>query len=191
MTSPPKVTKPAAELKSRSEAEAALKEVAHMMGLLGCAMSLRDQEMLEVQARHQLVIEQLTRDIADKKVLLEAWSRKNRQAEFGDSKTLKLPNGDVFFRLGQRRLIYLPDWTEQLTLAKILSFEPDSQWHEYIRREPVLDKRKLLVDTNGPTPRLGPNRLKTIGLEVTRDERFDWEVRPGVESFHEAPVAKL
>jgi hypothetical protein len=171
------------ELKSRPEAATTLKEVAHMLGLLECAISLRDQEILQVQARHQPLIEQLTKDIADKKALLEHWARDNRKAEFGEDKTLKLPDGDIFFRWGQRRLIYLEGWTEDLTLEKILSFPADSQWHEYVRRQPTLDKRRLLTDTSGEIPRLGPTRLKTIGLEATRDERFDWTVRPGPANF--------
>ncbi len=178
-----KVSGPLSELKSRAEAENILNQVAHMMGLLECATSLRDQEVLQVQARHQLVIEQLTRDIAANKELLEAWAWKNRKAEFGETKTLKLPDGDIYFRMGQRRLVFLAEWTEELSLVKILSFPADSQWHEYVRREPTLDKRKLLLDTSGESPRLGPSRLKTIGLEVTRDERFNWEVRPGPAKF--------
>jgi phage host-nuclease inhibitor protein Gam len=170
-------------IRTRTQAEQQLKQVAHLLGLLGLATAQRDQEVLDVQTKHGALIESIAADIQSRKAALEEWARENRQ-EFGESKTLKLPDGDIFFHLGQRKIEYLPDWNPDRSLEKLLDLEKRyDQWSAYVRRNPEIDKRKLLEDTKGDKPVLAPKRLQVLGLEVTRDEHFDWTVRPGPACF--------
>ncbi|SRR6266446_6859621 len=172
-------------LKNRAQAEAQLKQIAHLTALLGCAVASRDQEVLNVQARHQGTIETICADIHARELLLEAWARENRAVEFGDSQTLKLPDGKLFFRKGHRRLECLEGWTKQLALEKLCSFDPTSQWAEYVKREPEIDEARLLFDTAGEIPRLAPARLATIGMAVQRGEKFHVEPKPGPIGFED------
>lgn len=171
------------KIANRTDAENQLAQVAHLTGLLHCAVATRDQEILTIQERHAALIQNISKEIEVRKALLEAWALEHRAEEFGESKTLKMPDGKLFFRQGQRKLSLLPEWSWDTCLSKLLSFDEVSQWSEYIRREPEIDKAKLLKDSGGEQPYLPPARLKTIGLEVTREERFDLEVRPGPGVF--------
>jgi hypothetical protein len=172
---------------NRIEAEAVLKQIAHLTGLLGATVALRDEEILQVNTRHQLQIEQLLRDIDRRKERIELWARANKETEFpAGSQSLELPDGRIFFRKGNRKLELLEGWDWDLSLARLLKFPVESQWGEYIKRDPEIDKSKLLRDSNGETPRLPEARLKTIGLQVVREERFDLEVRPGPALFDQA-----
>lgn len=168
---------------TRAQAEAQLKQIAHLTGLLGCAVAARDQDLLNVQKRHQALIESISLDIAHRQKLIEEWAWECREDEFGESKTLEMPDGTLFFRLGNRSLDVLSNWTWEKSLEKLLKFKITSQWAEYIRREPEIDKRKLLQDTNGEQPRLAPSMLKKIGLKIVREERFSLEVRPSPGCF--------
>jgi hypothetical protein len=172
---------------NRIEAEAVLKQIAHLTGLLGATVALRDQQVLDVNIRHQLQIEALLRDIDLRKERIELWARANKETEFPEgSQSLELPDGRIFFRQGNRKLDLLEGWDWDLALTRLLKFPVESQWAEYIKREPEIDKAKLLKDTKGEEPRLPEARLKTIGLKVVREERFDIEVRPGPALFDQA-----
>ena len=152
---------------------------------MGCAVAMRDQEVLAVQNRHAHLISQLAADIHAREELLQEWAEANRAKEFGESQTLKLPDGKLFFRKGQRRLELLKGWTKELTLEKLCSFDVTSQWAEYVKREPQIDEQRLLADTAGEMPRLAPARLQTIGLTIVRAERFHVEPKPGPATFEE------
>jgi len=177
------------ELLTRQQAEAQLKQIAHMIGLLGCAVALRDQAVLEVQTRHQAVINSLNEDIQKRTAKIAEWATHNKETEFGESQSLAMPDGTLFFRKGNRKLELLAEWDWDKVLERLLKFDDTSQWASYVKRDPVLDKAKLLLDTKGDTPALPPARLKTIGLIITREERFSIEVRPGPDTFLEQGAA--
>jgi len=168
-------------LKNKEEAAEALKQYAHKTALMGATVAARNKAALEAEQKlkdkYQPVILTLSNELTEIEKRLEEWATSNRRTIFGEEQSLEFSYGFLKFRLGQRKLVMLARWTEEKVLKALLAFPVTSQWQEYIRREPEIDKRKLLEATKDGG-KLPEAKLREIGLRVTRDEKFSIETKP-------------
>jgi len=167
-------------LKTKEEAAEALKQYAHKTALMGATVAARNKAALEAEQKlkdkYQPVILTLSNELTEIERKLEAWAKANRDV-FGKEQSLEFSYGFLKFRLGQRKLVMLARWTEEKVLKALLAFPVTSQWQEYIRREPEINKRKLLEETK-EGGKLPEAKLREIGLRVDREEKFTIETKP-------------
>jgi hypothetical protein len=168
-------------LKTKEEAAEALKQYAHKIALMGVLVSARDKAVLEatnkLNEKHSPAITALSGELSALKDQLESWSNESRALLFCDDQSLELEYGFLKFRKGQRKLVCLARWTWEKTLDALMKFPVTSQWQEYIRRTPEVDKRKLL-DATKPGGKLPEEKLREIGCRVVREESFSIETKP-------------
>lgn len=170
-----------AEIKSRAGAENLLKRLAHISALLGCAVATRDQEVLNVQEKHNPLITQLSGEIAAGEALLDAWATAHRKEEFEQGKTLETASGWLRFRLGNRATDLLEGWDDKKVLEKLKAGGKRSFWYGYVAIKESVDRRKILADSKtdaGREPKLTPAKLKSVGLAIKQEERFEVEYKP-------------
>lgn len=168
-------------LKNKEEAAQAVKEYAHFLAELGVLTAQRDKALLIAQKaindKHQPLITAKSEKLADIERRLQEWATMNRRAEFGEEKSLEFEYGWLKFREGNRQLFLLARWDWDKVLKTLLATPVTSQWREYIRRDPEVNKQKLLEATKdgGNLPEV---KLRDIGLRVDRDEKFSIKTKP-------------
>lgn len=159
------------ELKTRAEAEAAVAEMARLTAILGANVANRDKEMVAITDRYAPGIAAMSENISAQKEAVETWAKANRK-EFGDKQSLEFPAGIVAFHKGQRAVSLLPKWTWKTVLAAL-----KGSFKKYRRTKYETDKVAILADAAGEKPKLTPERLKKIGVEIVQEETFDIELR--------------
>lgn len=164
-------------LKTKEEAAKAVKQYAHALCELGILTSARDKAVLEVQSKHQAGITAKSERLAEIEQQLKEWSETNRAEVFGEEQSVEFSHGFLKYREGNRKLICLARWDEKKVLEKLLEFPVTSQWREYIRQTPSIDKQELLKQTK-PGGKLPEVKLREIGLRVGREESFSIETKP-------------
>lgn len=172
---------PLPAIRSREQAERALHRYSALTVAISSAVAKRDRRVASLNVKAALVIEPAQAEMAVIEARLQEWADAHRTEEFGESKALELQCGELSYRLGPRKVECRSGWTEQDCLSALLKFPVTSQWAEYIRREPQIDKAKILADTkavNGHPGRLPESRLGEVGLKVTREERFSVAAKP-------------
>jgi phage host-nuclease inhibitor protein Gam len=170
-------------LKNKEEAALAVKRHAHLTAQLGVLIAARNQataelnkQLADIQAKRQPPIDIIAQQIREINLSIEAWAINNR-LEFGGAQSLEFSHGWLRFRQGQRKLECLAKWTWEKVLKKLQDFPVTSQWREYIRNDPEVNKQKLLAETKDGG-RLPKARLKEVGLKITVDESFNIEPKP-------------
>jgi phage host-nuclease inhibitor protein Gam len=163
-------------LRSKEEAAEALKTFAHKTALMGALVLSRDKAVLAIQEKHQPGITTLCGELTTIEEQLRQWAETNPDL-FGEARSLEFSYGFLKFRTGQRKLVLLARWTWDKVLAVLLEKPVTSQWQEYIRRDPEINKRKLLEATKdgGNLPEA---KLRDIGCRVIREEGFSIETKP-------------
>ena len=169
-------------IRTREHAERACHRLSQLSQVISAAAVGRDKKILNLTNKAALVIEPAQLEIAAREEKLGECAEANRVEEFGEGKTLELQCGVLSFRLGNRKLECRAGWDWDKVLARLESFPVTSQWAEYLRRVPEIDKRRLLEDTKEPGAgrhaRLSAAKLEDIGLKITREERFEVEAKP-------------
>lgn len=167
-------------LKSKEEAALAVKQYAHLLAEMGILASARDKAVLDTQAKYQPGITAKSALLTEVKARLQEWAEANPEA-FGDERSTEFSHGWLRFRKGQRKLVLLARWTWDKVLVKLEEYPVTSQWKEYIRSTPEINKRKLLDETK-PDGKLPEAKLRDIGVRVTREESFEIETKPDMVS---------
>jgi phage host-nuclease inhibitor protein Gam len=168
-------------IKSREQAGEVIAGNARLVALLKKTLALRDQRLIEVREDYKESIENLQRSIDNGEARLRAWADENRAEEFGDSQFTEFTAGTLKYRMGPSKLALRAGATWEKALQKLLAFGPVSMWAQYIRKEPEIDKRKLLEHTKEEKPgtaKLPPAQLEKIGLKIVRDEFFQIDYIP-------------
>ena len=165
-----KVSSP--KIQTRGEATHTVQRVAHLTVLLGCAAAAQSADVCTAQEKHQPLINQLSLDISAEEERLRVWAQSHRK-EFEGAQSLEFPNGFLRFRLSGRSLELLEGFTWKTVLAAL---KGPFKIYRRIKHEP--DKAALLKDSAGDKPRLTPERLAKIGVEVEQGEAFEVECKP-------------
>ncbi|HZQ45483.1 MAG TPA: host-nuclease inhibitor Gam family protein, partial [Verrucomicrobiae bacterium] len=133
-------------LKNKEEAAEALKQYAHKTAQMGALVSSHEKAVLQattaLNEKNLPAINKLSGELTALKQQLEAWSNGNSEM-FGERRSLEFNYGWLKFHQGNRKLVTLARWTEEKVLKALLAFPVTSQWHEYVRREPEINKAKL------------------------------------------------
>jgi phage host-nuclease inhibitor protein Gam len=171
-------------LKTKEEAAQAVKQHAHLSARLGVLITARDQATAELKkqladllAKRQPLIDATSAEIQSLEAQLEQWAKANRKEEFGEEQTKEFSHGFLKFRKSPPGLVLLSRWTWDKVLAALLEFPVTSQWQEFIRRDPEINKRKLLEETR-VGGRLPEVKLRDIGLRVDQEETFSVKPKP-------------
>jgi|SRR6185312_10715363 len=168
-------------LKNKEEAAQAVKRYTHILAELGVLVAQRDKALLIAQKaineKHQPLITAKSDELTVIEARLKDWATDNRKAEFGEEKSLEFEYGWLKFREGNRQLFLLARWDWDKVLKTLLATPVTSEWQEYIRRDPEVNKQKLLEATKngGNLPEV---KLRDIGLRVDRDEKFSIKPKP-------------
>jgi len=163
-------------LKNREEAAAAVRRYAHLEAQLGAAAAARKAAVDKALKTNDALIASLSNTLKEYGAVLEEWAEANPE-EFGEKRSTEFSFGWLQFRKGQRKLDCLARWTEEKVIAKLLAFPVTSQWAEYVRRDPEVNRQKLLEDTK-EGGKLPVSKLKEIGLKITVGESFSIKTKP-------------
>lgn len=163
-------------LKSKEEAALAVKQYAHLLCELAILSADSDKAVLAVKGKFQPVITAKSELLTALKTRLQEWAEANPTA-FGDERSTEFSHGWLRFRKGQRKLVLLARWTWDKVLLELEKYPVTSQWREYLRNVPEINKRKLLEETK-PAGKLPEAKLREIGVRVVREETFDIETKP-------------
>jgi phage host-nuclease inhibitor protein Gam len=163
-------------LKSKEEAAEAVKRYAHLLAEMGMLASQRDKATLAITEKFQPLFDAKSAIATDLKGQLQLWAENNPEA-FGDGRSVEFAYGWARFRKGNRKLVLLARWTWDKVLQTLLDKPPTSQWQEYIRRTPEINKQKLLTDTKAEG-KMPEAKLRDIGVRVVREESFEIETKP-------------
>jgi phage host-nuclease inhibitor protein Gam len=179
------------ELKSRDQAQDALRELKRLNLLLSGAVANRDADLSLLIIEHQVkrakvdeahgpLIQTLSIDITQVNARLEVWARENREQEFGEETTLHLDAGVLRFRKGNRALHLMSGWTWKRVVSAMVRARA---WKKYLRLRPEPNARLILEDSQAVTtdaqktkpPKLAAARLRVVGLRVLQEENFQIE----------------
>ncbi|MDE2099820.1 MAG: host-nuclease inhibitor Gam family protein [Patescibacteria group bacterium] len=172
---------PAAKIKSRDEAEAAMAVVTVCASLQQGELAAMNQEIAKAKEREK-TIEELKGRIDRQTARLEEWAKANRTELFGEAKTLSLRHGELVFKTGNRRLELLFG----LTWVKVLERLQGKSWLEsisellkgdrtYVRVKTEVDKQRILADSKPEVRKLNKLWLSKMGLKVVQEEAFSAE----------------
>jgi phage host-nuclease inhibitor protein Gam len=163
-------------IRSRAEAAELVQQMAHWTAMLGIAAAAQNADIQKAREKHQSTLDHLSAEITKARERLKFWAEENRE-EFGEAKSLEFPHGSLQFRTGQRKLVLLSRWDWEDVLKSLLATPATSQWREYVRNTPEVNKRRLL-DVTKDGGKLPEARLREIGLRVVREENFEVECKP-------------
>lgn len=178
------------EIKSRAQAQDALRELRRLNLLLAGAVANRDADLsflitqhmvkrAKVDEQHGPLIQTLSMDITQNQERLEVWARENREQEFAGEQSLALNAGVLRFRKGNRALCLVSGWTWK----RVVSAMRGAPWKKYLRLRPEPNARLILEDSQAiatdaqktKPPKLAAARLRAVGLRVLQEESFQIE----------------
>jgi phage host-nuclease inhibitor protein Gam len=142
-----------------------VKRYAELRAQIAVVEGMRDRAVADIASRYAAELGPLEAELALVLGQVEAWAADARNDWEG--KCCDFPHGRVRYRLGPKRLVFYAGWDEGRSLAAAL--EKPKVWGDYIKWDPVLDKRELLAAAEGL-------ELKKIGLRVVAEEAFSIEV---------------
>jgi len=167
-------------LKNKEEAAEAVKHYAHLLADLGVLSAQRDKALLTAQKaineKYQPLITAKSQEAMAEEQRVEVWSKANREL-FSEKRSLEFEYGWLKFREGNRQLFLLARWSWDKVLKALLDTPVTSQWQEYIRRDPEVNKQKLLEATKDGG-NLPETKLRDIGPRVDREESFSIKTNP-------------
>lgn len=172
------------EITSRSEAEKACRRGVRVASLKAGAEAARDTAVAAAGEVNKDRIERLSTEEALIKAALEKWARDNRTQEFAGKQELDLDAGVLAFRVGNPEVTELEGWTFKKAIGcMVKAGKVLKAWRSFVRVKFEIDRRKILSEF-AATPDKTGERLKAVGLAVTKDESFTVtfrvEATPGV-----------
>jgi phage host-nuclease inhibitor protein Gam len=131
------------------------------------ATAAMEQEIAEVQKRHQKILLELSRQIEAKEAGVYVYCSKNRGWLFPTKKSMDCLLATIGFELTPFRVDKV---SGRDTFGKIgLRLEGSVWGAAYVRYpDPEVDKEKILADR----AKLTPEQLKEVGLKIEQDENF-------------------
>jgi phage host-nuclease inhibitor protein Gam len=126
-----------------------------------------EQEVLEVQAKHQVKINELAAQLPAKEAGVQIYCQRNREVLFPLKKSLDMPVGEVGFELNPFKVEKRRSketWDEVVTRMLTLDWGKD-----YVREaDPEVDKQALITDRK----KLTDEQLKEAGIDIVQEEQF-------------------
>jgi phage host-nuclease inhibitor protein Gam len=152
---------------SRAALEAVVADIVKLKIEEAQANAAMEQEITEVQKRHQESLLGLSRQIEAREAGVFVYCQKNRAALFPEKKSLDLVLATIGFELTPPRVDKL---TGKDTFGKIgLRLENLDWGAAYVRYpDPEVNKEKILADRT----KLKPEQLEEAGLTIEQDENF-------------------
>ncbi len=173
-----KVTSPS--IKTRTQAEDALREIAELTIARNAATGEMDARLVAVRSEFEPGLTSIEARLEEKTELLKNWAEAN-PGEFKEGlKSLSLTHGSLGWRTGLPSLKTLRGWTFDRVLEKI---KGAAGLLKYIRTKEEVNKQGLINDRDI----LGPDGLRSIGVEVKQEESFF--VEPTLEKLEIKQVA--
>ena len=168
-------------LRSKTEAAEAVKRFAHLTAELGVLVAALKQAQMALLEKYNPAIVAKGAAMQLEEERIRTWAESNREEFQGSTEsrptTLEFSHGFLKFRPGPRKIDFRYGWDEEKSLQKLLSFPVTSQWQEYIRRTPSIDRQEILKQTK-PKGKLPEARLAEVGLKIVREESFNVEPKP-------------
>jgi phage host-nuclease inhibitor protein Gam len=151
---------------NREEVERVVREIAEKTLALLQERADLDEILFQARKEHDKRIAALTTAIASREAQVAAWAEANRTEFNGQS--LALRHGLLSFRKGNWHVGLLEGWTWDGALVQLKKLK---ELRKFIRRQPEIDKRKLLQARESTDEDL----LEQAGLCFDRGERFSIE----------------
>jgi len=166
-------------ISSRSALETVVADVVKLKIEHTQATAAMEQEIAEVQKRHQENLLGISRQIEAREAGVFVYCQKNRAALFPQKKSLDLLLATVGFELTPPRVEKL---SGKDTFGKIgLRLENLDWGAAYVRYpDPEVNKEKILADR----AHLKPGQLQEAGLKIEQDENFF--IRPRSEAIEQS-----
>ena len=156
-----KLTRPA--LRTRTEAEAAVREITERTILRNQLTLQMDAKITEIKEHYEARFAELDQELRERTDLVRSWAEDN-QSEFAGLKSLAMTHGVVGWRTGQPTLKTLSGWTWDRVLERLKT----ALMAGYVRKKEEVNKAELLADREI----LGQEGLRLIGVRVAQEESF-------------------
>lgn len=154
-------------LQDREQVERAVREIAEKSLELLQEKAALDEVLLAARKDRDKRILALQRAIQERQAQVEAWAEANRAEEF-DGQSLSLRHGTLSYRKGGYFVGLIEGWTWEGALDQLKKV---AALRKFIRRNPEIDKRKLLQSRET----IGAELLQEAGLCFDRKESFSIE----------------
>jgi len=166
-------------ISSRTALETVVADVVKLKIEQAQAMAAMEQEVAEVQKRHQENLLLLGRQIETREAGLFVYCQKNRFALFPEKKSLDLLLATIGFELTPPRVDKI---SGKDTFGKIgLRLENLDWGAAYVRYpDPEVNKEKILADR----AKLTPQQLEEAGLTIEQNENFF--IRPKSDALEQS-----
>jgi phage host-nuclease inhibitor protein Gam len=159
------------EITSRTEAEKALRRGARLAALRAGAVAARDTAVIRAGELNKDRIERLDTELGEIKAALGKWATDNR-SEFAGKQELELSAGVLAFRVGNPEVQVLKGWTVKKAIGcMVKAGKVVASWKSWVRIKFEVNRRNILSDF-AAKPEDTAERLKSVGLAVTKEETF-------------------
>lgn len=159
------------KLSSWEDVNEALRRIAEAKSAVEARTSAYNEE--EARKREELdqYCNPLRTEISDLEEEMKLFCEEHRD-EFAKKKSRELANGSVGFRTGTPKLKTLKGftWSSVLELVKRSVFR-----EQYLRTKEEVNKEQVIIDFAAKT--VDNDALGHVGIEVTQDETFGYEVK--------------
>lgn len=126
----------------------------------------RDKAVQGIVDRYAKSITDLNATIETYEAAIAHWAEENRQAEFGESKSLVLDSGAALrFRMTPKKIVFLINWTEQRILAALKR----RKLRKFIRVAESVNKEQLLIALNA---KMKESEAKKFGCAIDQQEKL-------------------
>lgn len=147
---------------TRDQAEAVLEQIARATIARDRLTAEMELKLTNVRAEYEGRLTALAQELDGAMPILQRWAEEHPD-EFGARKSMEMVHGTIGFRTGTPKLKLIPGKTWLRVLESLAGVFP-----EYIREKMEVNKEALIADRE----KLGDDRLRLVGLRVTRDETF-------------------
>ena len=149
-------------LTNRTEAEAAMNELAQAENNKRLLITDRDERVLKIQEESAATIGECEEFVAARTDALKAWAEAHPEEFHKGRKSIDFAAGTLGFRTGTPKLKLLRGWNWKKATDAVCQFLPN-----FIRSVPEVDKEAII----GQREELA-EILPRVGLKVDQDESF-------------------
>ena len=152
-------------LTTRTEAEAAMNELAQAENNKRLLITDRDEQVLKIQEARAGTILECEEFVAARTDALRAWAEAHPEEFAKGRKSIDFAAGTLGFRTGTPKLKLLRGWKWDKVLAAIKTLGLP-----FVRTKEEVDKEAII--TAATTENLNPREQLAIGVKVDQDESF-------------------
>jgi phage host-nuclease inhibitor protein Gam len=154
-------------IQTRAEMEALVGQIAALQLQLNERTARMDQDLTDIRAQYEGVLDHLAQEIQTRTALVEGWADSHPEEFPEGKKSIDIVHGSIGFRTDPPKVLPV---RKRFTVKIIVSLLKKVAWGpKYIRQpDPQIDKEAILQDRKTLTE----EQLAKVGLKIVQDESF-------------------